>query len=712
MSFGKRPGLYWFLACCLLLVNTSLKSQQGNIWYFGNFAGVNFNTNPPSALGDGQTNTLEGTSVMCDSTGKVLFYTDGRTIFNRDHDQMLNGFGLKGHKSSYQSSIIVPKPGDRNIYYIFTADAWENDGEEGYCYSEVDMRLDNGLGAVTSQKNIFLAGPSSERLTAIRAADNNSYWVVTNEWSSNRFRAFKVDCNGVNISPVLSAVGRNMTEDTYCNIGILRISPDAKHVIQTNVKGRTQAVPTNEYAQLFDFDDVTGQLSNPRIIPLLNDGYYFGAEISPNSQFAYFVNPFKNTIHQFDITLSDINDVVASKQVFLMTEGSINGIAQGPDQKIYVTTSSPSLHVINKPNVAGVGCDIVPDQLQLTGGSSLSLPNIVPNLYSNRPVDFSFQLIGSCSGTVQFNGVSNIPGVVLEWDFGDGNKGSGLTVQHSYADPNIEYLVKLTATNSANCVYQVVSKRVRPSGEQVEANYGITVQCDQRTIKLLDSSSGGSNMSHQWSFGDGNTSNVASPSHQYANAGVFNVRLTVSSASGCVTDIKDTTIDLRTPVISAGPDIKVSSIQPIQLQATGGIRYQWSPSLYLDNPNIANPVMTARGPVTYTIRGFNESGCSGTAKLNITVDVVRIIEVPNAFRPSGNTNPVLRPVLREIKELTMFQVYNRWGQMVFSTKIIGQGWDGTINGLPQPSGAYVWVLEVVDLDGTIVRKRGTSMLIR
>jgi gliding motility-associated-like protein len=88
------------------------------------------------------------------------------------------------------------------------------------------------------------------------------------------------------------------------------------------------------------------------------------------------------------------------------------------------------------------------------------------------------------------------------------------------------------------------------------------------------------------------------------------------------------------------------------------------------------------------------------------------IAVPNAFRPGGTHNPVLRPILRLAKGLNYFQVYNRWGQMVFSTKTIGQGWDGTFKGLPQPNGTYVWLLEAIDADGKIVRKRGSSVLIR
>src|SRR5215212_7445630 len=120
---------------CWLFFGLTLNAQQGNIWYFGNFAGLSFNKTPPAPIADGQLNSLEGTSVICDANGDLLFYTNGRIVFNGNHDLLLNGSGLKGHPSSYQSSIIVPKPGSSTIYYIFTADAWENDGKGGYCYS-------------------------------------------------------------------------------------------------------------------------------------------------------------------------------------------------------------------------------------------------------------------------------------------------------------------------------------------------------------------------------------------------------------------------------------------------------------------------------------------------------------------------------------------------------------------------------------------------
>lgn len=688
-------------------------AQQGNIWYFGAYAGVNFNTNPPSNLNGSAINTLEGTSVVCDENGDLLFYTDGRTLYNRIHEPMLNGDNLKGHKSTYQSSVIVPKPGDKNIYYLFTADAWEDEGKAGYCFSEIDMRLDNGYGGVTNVKNVVLSAPSSERLAAVRAADGNSYWVITNEWSTNRFRVYKVDCAGVNTTPVISAAGLPMTDHTYNNIGALRVSPDGKKIIQTNVKGRAEVNPTNEYAQLFDFNDATGQLSNPRTIPLLNDGYYFGAEISPDSKMLYIVNALKNTIHQFDISSGDITAIMASKQVLPvpLSEGSLTGIALGPDQKLYLTTGGSSLHVINNPNLAGASCGLVFDQLELAHSGILSLPNIIPNIYSNRPVDFSFQLVGNCSGQVQFTATA-APGLTLQWDFGDGNTGSGAMVNHTYTNASTEYIVKLTATNGANCVYEVVSKRVRPAGEAVEARFGFTLKCDDRIVQFTDSSRGGASLGYQWTFGDGDVATVSNPLHQYAAPGIYTVRLTVSSSSGCVNSFMEKQVEITEPAVSVGPDIVVTTIGPIQLQATGADTYKWQPATYLDNPNIANPIMNARDAITYKVTGTNSLGCTDTATLKVSVVASETIVVPNAFRPSGRSNPVLRPVLRKVNELRLFEVYNRWGQVVFSTKTMGAGWDGNFKGVAQPTGTYVWVLEVVDWNGTIVRKRGSSVLLR
>ena len=144
----------------------SFAQKEANVWHFGEHAIVNFNdTSPKAFLFGSGLNTREGCATICDkTTGALLFYTDGTTVWDTT-DQMLNGDALKGHFSSTQSAVIVPQPGNDSIYFIFTVDY--RGSNNGLNYSEVNMKLNNGLGAVTSNKNIALLDSSTEKITAI-----------------------------------------------------------------------------------------------------------------------------------------------------------------------------------------------------------------------------------------------------------------------------------------------------------------------------------------------------------------------------------------------------------------------------------------------------------------------------------------------------------------------------------------------------------------
>ena len=103
--------------------SASAQKQAAN-WYFGENAGLQFDLDNKrvNVVRDGQLNTREGCASISDDRGNLLFYTDGVTIWNKNHDIMPNGTGLHGDSSSAQSGIIVPNPEDPNIYYVFTVD--------------------------------------------------------------------------------------------------------------------------------------------------------------------------------------------------------------------------------------------------------------------------------------------------------------------------------------------------------------------------------------------------------------------------------------------------------------------------------------------------------------------------------------------------------------------------------------------------------------
>ena len=152
--------------------------NEGNIWYFGHGAGLDFNSGSPVPLNDGMLNTLEGCATISDDNGDLLFYTDGITVYDKLHNIMPNGTGLLGHYSSTQSAMIVKKPQASNIYYIFTVDTYISSSGDSLCYSEVDMTLNGGLGGVTDVKNVLLFQYAAEKVTAVPHCNGVDFWIV------------------------------------------------------------------------------------------------------------------------------------------------------------------------------------------------------------------------------------------------------------------------------------------------------------------------------------------------------------------------------------------------------------------------------------------------------------------------------------------------------------------------------------------------------
>jgi len=183
-------------------------------------------------------------------------------------------------------------------------------------------------------------------------------------------------------------------------------------------------------------------------------------------------------------------------------------------------------------------------------------------------------------------------------------------------------------------------------------------------------------------------------------------------------------INVTQPIIVfAGNDTSVVANQPLQLNATvnepTANQFNWTPATSLNFTTIPNPVATftadqVGGTITYVVRATNSFGCYGQD--TITVKLFKTgteIFVPSAFTPDGDgRNDVLRPVCVGIRELNYFRVYNRWGELVFSSSEIGRGWDGTIKGQPQPTANFVYIVQGVDYTGKVIFKKGNVMLIR
>jgi gliding motility-associated-like protein len=177
--------------------------------------------------------------------------------------------------------------------------------------------------------------------------------------------------------------------------------------------------------------------------------------------------------------------------------------------------------------------------------------------------------------------------------------------------------------------------------------------------------------------------------------------------------------------IFAGNDTTVAMNQPLQMRAvdvnnSGITSWQWSGASVLDNPFIATPLARFSSPVTtspyeytYTVTGKTPVGCEGSDEVKIKVYQGPAIYVPTGFTPNGDgKNDWLIPLPVGVKSLKFFRVFNRWGQLVFSTETLNKGWDGRIMGMDQPAGVFIWIAEGVDYTGKTISGRGTTTLVR
>ncbi|WP_198520100.1 T9SS type B sorting domain-containing protein [Lacinutrix sp. Bg11-31] len=423
---------YILLSVLLFFSIEGNAQNEAAIWYFGGNAGLDFNSGTPVVLTDGQLSTSEGCSTISDTNGNLLFYTDGISVWDKNHNVMPNGVGLLGDPSSTQSGIIVPKPNDTSVYYIFTVD--DIGGANGLRYSEVDLTLNNGDGDITSNKNILLSVPTAEKISAVEHANQTDIWVVSHSWESQDFIAYKVTPSGVTMAPVVSSVGYVYdSPDIEQTIGYLKMSPDASK-LALSVYG------TGSRVEIFDFNSATGIVSNPITLvdPVFanSGGGTYGVEFSPNSNLLYIsellygINLSK--VYQFDLSTYTLASITTSQQTLYQGSDFIGAIQLAIDGKIYLTNEDKIfLDIIEEPNVVGTGANYINRGLELNGRTCyLGLPPFIQSYFNVQ-----FNVENTCLGdTTTFSLETSTTDTInsILWDFGDGNTSNLVSPTHTY----------------------------------------------------------------------------------------------------------------------------------------------------------------------------------------------------------------------------------------------------------------------------------------
>lgn len=345
---------YFFL---IIIFNYSLISQKEfNNWYFGSYAGITFNTfnGDPKPITDGQLSSLEGCCSISDQDGNLLFYTNGQTVWNKNHEVMKNGNELHGHNASAQSSQIIQFLDIPDKYYIITTDARPGEGRNrGLCYSIVDMKKENGLGEVI-EKNISIFRESTEKQYLAWNSDKTALWLITHKWNSDEFYLFKITKDGIDFNPVINKIGSYVGGNSFNSIGFIKVSPDNKKIAHTIYDIGT--------VDIFDFDNKTGILSNPISLTSPDFASAYGIEFSLDSKFLYLSvdNAWgysTSKLIQFDLTQKSLEKIYNSKVILSTNTKRYGALQMAPNGKIYMANHNQNfLSVINFPDKSSFDC--------------------------------------------------------------------------------------------------------------------------------------------------------------------------------------------------------------------------------------------------------------------------------------------------------------------------------------------------------------------
>jgi len=710
-----KAKLLLLSAFLLSLSFISRAQKEANIWCFGQNVKVDFNSGVPVS-GTSQINTIEGTSAMCNrSTGALLFYTDGVTVYAKNNFPMPNGKNLWGHTSTTQSALIVTMPDSKTKYYIFTLDAQAGHyasgkvTSKGLSYSIVDMTLNGGNGDVTV-KNQMLVTPATEKMTAARHCNGRDVWLIVHEWNTDAFYAYLVTPAGIN-PPVISNVGPvffatpkdTATGSGYGSTrGAMKASPNSKKLaLVTPFESRS--------VQFYDFCNSDGKVSNPIVDnsyqgDSLGEGLY-GVAFSPDNSKVYVSDGRdgsiggKSSVYQYDMNAGGSAAIIASKLQIASDTLEMGALELGPDGKIYVSVAYSGffywpngfLHAINNPNALGAACTFKHQAVILKGGPD-PLLGLSDNFGAGKLNSSTHDTIITCL----------VPGVPVTLTAPPHPAPYCAPISYLWSTTDTTQKIKITSSNTytvteSNCYFDTIN--VTLSYLPVAKISRDTTICSGEQVQL--NSSGGT--SYSWSPSASlDKANVSNPIAKPLTTTQYTVTVTKGPCS-----VKDSvTITVKpTPVASAGPDTTIFTGVSVQLHGTGsnGIdSWSWN---FGDTAGVKSTMQntshTYGNPGSYNVKlTVSENGCDFSISKIINVLEDYSFYIPDAFSPNGDLKNETFIGIGSGFDASTFEMYifDRWGNQIYHTTDYTKPWDGTANGGHKlvENDVYVWKMQVQD----------------
>ena len=539
--YFETPGKGFIILLLFVLISLSVYSQPNkrtNFWYFAENIGLDFNSGAP--VEDLSCSIYSGhsdASALCDTSGNLLFYSNGKQVWNKNHVRMEGGYAGTSYTPGTQAALSIPKPGSDSLYYIFTSKQYEHNSPMFYYI--VDMSANDGLGKVIDKDTLLAGWDAAEQLTAVYKNNKEDYWVITRKYRENKYASFLVNSDGVETEPVLNPAPY---KDDYNPRGHMKVSYDKKYLASCFSGGTW----IHSGVEICKFNNETGAVDYLyyfRLIDVILGGPAYrtnNCEFSPCSKFMYLAGylPQDSTAHIYQFDMQYIDDSVLFEQSAIKVgEGQGFNIQLASDGKIYCfaedawhsTTENNLVGVINNPEKFGTDCNYEPDVFNLSHGSVVRpLVNFVPDFL------YRFDFEGVCESDIfTFDPWFFPEPDLIEWNFGDPVSGTNNTstiphATHKFTNGG-NYEVSVHVEYPPSPAYPF--GRIEETSREVEVSFAPdpilgpdTTICNGTDI-LLDAECGPHNYS--WSTGTFGTSQIT-----VSDTGIYSV--SVSSSEGCV----------------------------------------------------------------------------------------------------------------------------------------------------------------------------------
>ncbi|MCU0434858.1 MAG: gliding motility-associated C-terminal domain-containing protein [Bacteroidia bacterium] len=743
----------YFVFCLVLFTNPAF-GQLTNIWRFGNGAGLDFNSSPVSTLPAGPMNTFEPAATICDNQGSLLFYTNGVDVWDRNNNVMPNGSGLIAGNSTTQC-LIVPKPGNCNRYYIFHSG--DHQVANDLYYTEVDLCLNNGLGdVIPSSKNVLLTQSCSEKMTAVKHANGIDIWVITHQLNSTAFHSYLVTATGV-AAPVISNIGSFHASN--CLIGYMKASKTTNKLVVANsfcsllemfdintangqITNFIDLIPVlssdwyygiefspNDQilylstfwitSKLIQYDLVSGQITQLATTP---GNYSFGGlQLGPDGKIymARTNQAFIDVINSPNIvgpgamysspgvslpsgTTSQLG--LINFVPYLIDEETLFSFSLGNDTSIICNTPVQ----ISGPSVCNSTynwSNNLPGQPSVSINSAGTYWLTISNTCGTYSDTINISVILTGTNQIQYNQPDTIcPGTYTTINLTGMDTYTWLTPPVSQsANGDMAVL-----SPSASTLYTVVGNSICSSDTayimidvfpamSLSVN-GVTHLCESDST-ILTATGGFAN--YQWSLTspyqniNDSTILISNVSDSTLISVIANSVCSADTANSVIYSISDVSSEFQlaqdncTGLILFIPDSS-SIINPLWDFGDGNLSYANTPTHVYSQPGSYQ--------VTF-INGYNSS-CADTSSYTINIDYdgnSPPFYIPNSFTPNNDGLNDLFCIYSDSECLTgTFEIYNRWGELIFSTNNIKyECWDGRYAGKIVENGTYVCQIKLL-----------------